>query len=385
MYYSLMNSNKSRIVIILPSIGIGGAENFVNRLMRHLCKDISFLLIILKDVDKEIVITKSKNIEVIRLRLFQSFNPAHFIRQAWFARRTIFSFRPIAVQCFLYPSELFSVILGRKLSIYWSVRGTGNPLEKSLLKRILIKLNILFANFFPKKIVACSEAAKEWAVSEGVNPSKILVIHNFLEDWTEVHQSKSKLLRDLSTNRNIRIKVGMAARIDPHKGHQPLMRAVINTVEVLGIPMTLSFIGTGTDKICLPKTITSRKAFIDGDFVIELLGPIIEDQEKACWFSNLDIYVMASQNLEGFPNALFEAIAIGCPYISSISGNVSEFLNPKYLYPTPTSDFITSRLLLLMSTPTKELKNDILESQSQLQVRASRLAVCSSYKNLWLY
>jgi len=384
MYYSLVKSSNPRIVIILPALGIGGVEHFVSRLMGQMSNDFSFLLVVLKDEKREMIMTKNENIEVIRLHLFQTFNPFKFIRKIWFVRRSILKINPVAIQCFLYPAELFSILLGKTIPIYWSVRGTGNPLEKSILRQFLIRLDIFLANFFPKSIVACSEAARKWAISEGINPGKILVIHNFLDDWTETCRSKSKLLKDSFSERRSGLRIGMAARVDPHKGHYPLMNAVLKAVEVSDVPMTLSFIGTGTNTICLPKEIASHKAFINGNFVIEFLGPIIDVNVKARWFSNLDVYVMASHNLEGFPNSLFEAIAIGCPYISSTSGNVSEFLNPKYLYQNPTPDFISSRLLLLTNTPAKELINDILETQGKLKIAANRLAVCNSYNNLWL-
>jgi len=373
-----------RVVIILPSMGLGGAEHFVNRLMNEFGNVISFLLVILKDEKKEIAITKSSNIVVLRLRLSNSVNPVYFIRQIWSARKKIFRFQPTAVQCFLYPSELFSLILGRRFSVYWSIRGTGNPLEQSILKNLMIRLNLFSANFFPKKIVACSEAAKIWAISKGVNPKKILVIHNFLDKWTETSQSKSRLLTNSYQNKINCIRIGMAARLDPHKGHFQLIDAVANSVDALGLRITLSFIGTDTDKICLPKTITSRESFIDRDFEIEFLGPVVDVSEKAFWFSNLDIYVMASQYLEGFPNSLYEAVAIGCPYVSTSSGNVNEFLESKYLCHSYTSESITDRLLFLMNTPAITLKQDIQKSQARLKIAANPQTVSNAYKNLWL-
>jgi glycosyltransferase involved in cell wall biosynthesis len=176
----------------------------------------------------------------------------------------------------------------------------------------------------------------------------------------------------------------MAARLDPHKGHFQLIDAVANSVDALGLRITLSFIGTDTDKICLPKTITSRESFIDRDFEIEFLGPVVDVSEKAFWFSNLDIYVMASQYLEGFPNSLYEAVAIGCPYVSTSSGNVNEFLESKYLCHSYTSESITDRLLFLMNTPAITLKQDIQKSQARLKIAANPQTVSNAYKNLWL-
>lgn len=384
MYYLCVSFKESRVVIILPSIGIGGAEQFVNRLMDQLGDEISFLLVILKDERKEITIAKRRGIRILRLKLSKSINPVYFIQQMWFARREIFRFQPTAIQCFLYPSELFSLVLGKRFSVYWSIRGTGNPLERSVLKHFLIRLNLFFANYFPKKIVACSDAAKNWALSKGVDPNKILIIHNFLDKWTETTQSKSKLLKNSVENKQKHIRVGMAARLDPHKGHFQLIDAVANCVDRLGLPMTLTFIGTGTEKICLPKTITSRKSFIDRDYEIEFLGPMTDVNQKALWFSNLDIYVMASQNLEGFPNSLYEAVAIGCPYVSTSSGNVNEFLEFKYLSHSYTSDSIADRIVFLINTPTIILNQDIQKSQVRLKIAANPQMVSNAYIDLWL-
>jgi glycosyltransferase involved in cell wall biosynthesis len=298
-------------------------------------------------------------------------------------RKAIKQFKPGVIQCFLYPSELISLFLLKPKETYWSLRGTGNPLEKSMAKKLANQLSLFIANFYPKKVIACSSAASRWGISRGISPKKIIVISNFLDRWTLKSTSLSQLTQSSRTPSLTNIKIGMAARYDSHKGHLNLMLSALRLVEKSHLKVTLSFVGTGTESIPIPIKLKDSSAFKSGKLRIELLGPIIETNQKANWFSDLDLYVMASFALEGFPNSLYEALAIGCPCIATNSGNVSDFLSSDYISNSSNEIDIFVKLSQILDMNPNKLKHDLKVAQAKLITLTSPESICESYLNAW--
>lgn len=378
-----MSIFNQRIALILPSLGIGGAELFVKRLVSILSKRYQILLIILKNVENEIRLLPSENVIVFRLQLNGFNHPYSMFRGIVRMRRVIEQFKPSAIQCFLYPSELISLFLLKPKKTFWSLRGTGNPLEKSMAKKMAIQLSLFTANFYPSKVIACSTAASRWGISRGISPNKIIVISNFLDGWTLKSSSLSQLTQSSGTPLLTNLKIGMAARYDSHKGHLNLMLSTLRLVEVSNLRVTLSFIGTGTESIPIPIKLKNSSAFQSGKLRIELLGPIIETSQKANWFSNLDLYVMASFALEGFPNSLYEALAIGCPCIATNSGNVSDFLSSDYISNSSSEIDMFVKLSQVLDMNPNKLKHDLKVAQSKLITLTNPESICKSYINTW--
>lgn len=372
-----------RITVILPSLGIGGAELFVNRLVSILNERYQILVIILKNVENEISLLPSKNVIVFRLKLNGFSHPFILLKGIIRIRKVIKQFRPSVIQCFLYPSELISLFLFKPKKTFWSLRGTGIPLEKSITKRLANQLNLFLASLYPKKVIACSSAASRWGISSGIRSKKIIVISNFLDRWTLNSTSLSQLTQSSRTLPLTNIKIGMAARYDSHKGHLNLMLSALRLVEVSNLKVTLSFIGTGTKSIPIPVKLKDSSVFQSGKLRIELLGPIIETNQKANWFSNLDLYVMASFALEGFPNSLYEALAIGCPCIATNSGNVSDVLSSHYISNSSDAKDIFLKLSQILDMNPNKLKQDLKVAQSKLIALTNPESICESYLNAW--
>jgi glycosyltransferase involved in cell wall biosynthesis len=378
-----MSISHQRIAVILPSLGIGGAELFVKRLVSILNERYQILLIILKNVENEIRLLPSENVVVFRLELNGFNHPYSIFRGIVRMRKAIKQFKPSVIQCFLYPSELISLFLLRPKKTFWSLRGTGNPLEKSIAKKLANQLSLCIANFYPKKVIACSSATSRWGISRGISPNKIIVISNFLDGWTLKSTSLSQLTQSSRTPFLTNLKIGMAARYDSHKGHLNLMLSTLRLVEESNLRVTLSFIGTGTESIPIPIKLKDSSAFQSGKLRIELLGPIIETNQKANWFSDLDLYVMASFALEGFPNSLYEALAIGCPCIATNSGNVSDFLSSDYISNSSDEIDIFVKLSQILDMNQNKLKQDLKVAQSKLITLTNPESICESYLKAW--
>lgn len=296
-------------------------------------------------------------------------------------RHFIEDLKPDAIQCFLYPAELLSLFLGRKFRIFWSLRGSGSPKVRNFLKIFLIKLNTFLSKYFPRKIVACSSAAYDWAISRGVPSHKIQVINNFLPEWTLSTFSKSKLL-DEDRNLDAGIRIGMAARLDVNKGHTNVYLGALNFFRKTHIPVTLSFIGRDTDKIDL-SVYNDKNNFSDSDeFKIELIGNVRGTRQLSVWFANIDLYILASYR-EGFPNSLAEAVSIGCPSISTPSGNAKEMISETMLMANNDAETISRSISHIIEMSSSNLKKYIEDSRGKIHRLTNEWTICDLYMRVW--
>lgn len=372
-----------RIIFIIPTLKIGGAELFLIRLINMLNDRIEAFIVIMKFSHNDCSFLLSKNVHVYRMNLKLSINPIQNLISIFRFRRFVINLNPDAIQCFLYPAELLSILLGRKYPIYWSLRGSGSPKVKNLLKRFLMSINILFSKFFPLRIIACSSAARRWAISRGIPKQKIEIVHNFVAEWTKSTTSKSKLL---DTNCNIAetgIRIGMAARLDPHKGHLNLRQGAEAFSKATGYPVTLCFAGRETRRLASSTFDVGEKVLPEHKFKVEIREDISNPIELSKWFSSLDLYVFASDNVEGFPNALAEAIAIGCPTLASESGNSGEMISEEFLLVNNEPSTIAKAISNLVDSSKFDLRRGIEKSQKKLKSITNEDLICNAYMKIW--
>jgi glycosyltransferase involved in cell wall biosynthesis len=373
----------SRVAVLIPSLQTGGAELFVIRLLKQLESRIDVLLVVMKTFDSEIDISSLRNVTLHRMNLNGKNSVLGFFPRVVSFIRIILDFNPVAVQCILYPAELLSVLLIGKFRIFWSIRGSGTPRERNIFKRLATNLNLQLSKYYPIRIIACSSAAANWAIGNGVPSSKIKVINNFSESWVNNTVSRSNLL---SVYRNIEkegIRIGMAARFDKHKGHSVLIEALLTLSQLRHIPITLTLIGRDTNKLLEDVSIRSKISNSGSLFNLELLGELHGDL-KSEWFSSLDLYVLASFQLEGFPNALAEAISIGCPSISTSAGNANEMLPASLII--PSSDVITIIRFIetFLEIPPNELKILTEFARSKILQITDKESISKEYLETWM-
>lgn len=378
-----MTLNRPRIIFIIPTLKTGGAELFLIRLTNMLKDRIEAFIVVMRSSHDDCSFMLSKNVHVYRMNLRLGINPIRNLASIFRFRKLVVGLNPDAIQCFLYPAELLSILLGRKYPIYWSLRGSGSPKMRNWLKQFLMSVNTLFSKYFPLRIIACSSAARMWAISRGIPKQKIEIVHNFVAEWTKSASSKSKLL---DANCNIvetGMRIGMAARFDPHKGHLNLVQGAKTFSKVTGYPVTLCFAGRGTNRLTSSIGDLWEEASSEHKIKVEIREDISNPIELSKWFSALDLYVFASDDVEGFPNALAEAIAIGCPTLASVSGNSSEMISEEFLLLNNEPNTIAKAISNLMNYSILELRRGIEESQTKLKSITNEELICDAYMKIW--
>jgi glycosyltransferase involved in cell wall biosynthesis len=245
-----------------------------------------------------------------------------------------------------------------------------------------LSFNIAASWLLPIQIIACSEQAMNFHKGIGFRRKKITVIPNFLSNWVFQESSSTS---SLLVNENPRtLRIGLAARFEPGKGHLELMKACAEFLkdenQLLGI--NLSFAGKGCEAGGrLHKEILDQSISLDR---IEIMfNGILQHDEMLLWYQGIDLYVMPSDGIEGFPNSLSEAVALGVPAIATNYGSAIDFVGKSRIIDTPNANSIYVGLKKLLAEPISERVSHSTITAETMRKSYSANAVLPLFLKTW--
>jgi glycosyltransferase involved in cell wall biosynthesis len=326
-----INVMKKNIMIIIPRLGLGGAELFLANIIPHLKEKFHVDLVC---IDGKGILSKKFKDSGIKVYYLNFFSILSF---PWIVYKVIKLIRQNntqVVHSFLYPSDILTIFIRimfpRKLKIIWSIRLSILPLFTKLTTRISRRIVVLFSHIIPDRVIACGQEALDHHKKIGFDTTNSVVIPNFPPDWVETTKSKSNLL--LEGNSDI-LTVGSAARFTPGKGQELLLEILrINQNDKNALfNLKLSFCGLGTE--------------VGGElykFVIKKYSDVIDycsfngqiiDKKYELWLSSIDLYALTSNSIEGNPNSFLEAVSVRVPIVGTEIGSSALMAAPECLVP----------------------------------------------------
>jgi glycosyltransferase involved in cell wall biosynthesis len=376
---------KKKIIFVIPTIKHGGAELFLLRLCALVQFEFEVFLVVIGK--REGLHTDFEKLQItVHYLGFQNviFFPFAFFR----LRKIIRQESPSIVQSFLYSADILSSLallnLGVPLKI-WSLRGTELASNTKRYKIGIQKIAAGISTRFPDVIISCSDQVTEFHARLGYPLKKIITIGNFVSKWTQNLESRSVFLQDAHPKR---FTVGLAARYDLGKGHQALINTVVEFLRRNpDLKMTVCFAGKGCDtdgrlSIDIKQNHDLRELLIQKRLKIVTSG-LLTGKDLADWYQNLDLYFMASDSVEGFPNSLAEAVAIGLPSLATPVGAAMDFLSIDRIANSPSVKDMTDLLqhfydlsLIDKRDVTMHLKNQILNKYDEKKI-------LSKYTSVW--
>ncbi|MBW3018816.1 glycosyltransferase family 4 protein, partial [Candidatus Woesearchaeota archaeon] len=154
---------------------------------------------------------------------------------------------------------------------------------------------------FMDRTIAVSEDVKKFLTKyEGVNPSKITIVHPGID--TKLFTKQKGIRQKLGLSKKDFV-IGIVGRLSPEKGHDLLIKAISG----LKKPCRLVVLGEGKLKPSLQ--VLAKKLNVRADF----LG--FRDDMPAI-YSSLDVLCLPSY-FEGLPLVLAEAMSSECIFICS--------------------------------------------------------------------
>ena len=380
-----IESKATKILFLIPTIRFGGAELFLLRLIGKIHSEYNIVLVVIGEREGLFSEFERLKIRVIYLGYERIFA---FPLALMSFRRILKAEKPDVLHSFLYLADILSgissLMLGMGVKI-WSIRGTNLAKGTRRHKLIVQKFAAFLSGYLPNKIVACGSQVRDFHIGIGYPSNKISIIGNFLPEWTHDIKSNSIFLTD---SKPLSFSIGLAARYDIGKGHLALVECVMDFLKRNNdVQIVLKFAGKGcgdtghlSDDLNLIAGIHDLRS--RGSLKIESSGLLLGD-DLSRWYGNLDLYFMASDSLEGFPNSLAEAVGIGLPAISTPMGSASDFL-PFFRI---TSDSTSVSMLEVLENFFSESLAEKVETSAVLRNRLltefSESKVIEAYRSLW--
>lgn len=260
-----------------------------------------------------------------------------FVRLILLLRRE----RPELVQTWLYHGDIIGGLAGRMAgvkTVVWNLRVAPDLEELEAGIRVQIRLAALLSRWVPRRIVACAAAVRDAHIDLGYFASPMVLIPNGFELPVPDETARIWLREDIGVPPDT-VLVGRVARNHPHKDHGTFLRAARGVVDVRSdVHFVLCGEGMTNHNMALMNEIEHLGIASN----IHLLGPL---DDTARFNAALDI-ACSSSVLEGFPNAIGEAMACGVPVVATNVGGTSELVGDAGLLVPPSNPQALADVLL---------------------------------------
>lgn len=317
-----------KIVHVIMSLNIGGAELMLKRLVLHSHQREQFEHIVITLTDLGVMGPELQNrgIRVYSLGIVHSLGmkslptlPLIFLK----LQRLLKKIQPDVVQTWMYHSDLLGGLAAKSLgidNIIWGIRTTNVALGSSKLTVKLRKLCALLSNYIPTVIICAADAGREVHEKIGYDARKMKVIPNGFDlDSLIATPEQRKILRDECGFTDKEMIVGSVGRFNTVKNQKLFVEAA--ALIVLENP-EVRFLMIGRDNTWDNMKLVSwiEQHNLRDRFV--LLG---ERSDVPLCLAAMDVFCLHSKT-EGFPNVLGEAMAMGLPCVTTDVGDAKLLL-----------------------------------------------------------
>jgi L-malate glycosyltransferase len=233
----------------------------------------------------------------------------------WRLARVLRRQRVAIVHSYLYDASIAARLAGRWARVPVVLTSTRAPLE--YLPRFAWWLD-RFTSRWCQRIIAVSQHTADVIVRvEGISKDKVLVVPN----GVDLQRFSPRSLSEARANWRVEehaFVVGSVGRLSPEKGHRYLLEAL--AIAKKSIPSLVCLIaGDGPLRSQLERQ--ARELGLRD--VCRFLGEVSQIETV---FAALDVTVLPSL-FEGMPNAVLEAMAMGCPVVATAVGGSTELLS----------------------------------------------------------
>jgi glycosyltransferase involved in cell wall biosynthesis len=355
-----------RILYILTSLGIGGAEKQVVALAEGMAaKGHVVAILVLKHTDEEWPV----KLPVMRLNMRKT--PRGITRGLRFARDFLVLFRPDILHSHTFPANIFIrllILMLRSTSLRPRVLNTIHNVNEGGWHRMLL---YRATDPFADRITAVSAAAADrFTRLHAVTPNKISVLTNGI-DTGQFTPERPRRKRMRAENRVGTAFLWLAVgRLVPGKDYPNLLRAFAQ-IRSLHPAARLWIAGEGD---------AARFAGLPAQ-AVEFLGL---RRDMADLLDAADGFVLASA-WEGMPLAVGEAMAMEKIVVATDVGGVRELVGDAGLIvPPKDSPALAEALLKAMSMPEMARKTMQRDARRRIQMHYSMPVKAEEWDRLYL-
>ena len=192
------------------------------------------------------------------------------------------------------------------------------------------------------KIIAVSNATKNYVLSLGAKPNKVTVLHNGvdLKRFKPMPEKREEMRRKLGIPQGS-IVVLTVRRLVYKNGIDTLIESA-NLAVKKNPKIVFLAVGKGPDFNNVQVRI--KQLGIEGNF--KLTG-FVKDEDLPLYYNAADLFVLPSKSGEGLPLVALEAMACGLPVAATNVGGIREIMNNKYgkLVPPNNADLLANAII----------------------------------------
>ncbi|MFQ5796122.1 MAG: glycosyltransferase family 4 protein [Candidatus Bipolaricaulia bacterium] len=332
-----------RILYISPYLEVGGTEEHLFQLIKHLRNRHEIILLAPKG--KSLKRFQRLDIEMVHFPILMGWRllhgPPEFIRKL---RRVYKDSRPDIVHIHSGAELLLLAKLsGVKAPLIFTSHSQFHGGEAGTYGYRIYRLEYyfitLFGNLFAEKVIAVSEIVKQQLVNRGLAPKKITVIHHGTEAIV-ADEDRAKRTRASYGIAESELVLGTIGRLSKEKRISLLLEAAArlpNTVSVI-------IIGDGKERGALEQ-LARRLGLAERVIFTGFIDNTPDHLEM------LDIYVSTSE-AESFGLATLEAMSAGKPIVASDLAATQEVVGESgLLFQRSSLTDLVSKLSLLIERP----------------------------------
>lgn len=303
-----------KILHIITSLGQGGAESALFRLVSH-DSETTHKVVSLSGGGFYLPQLIEAGIPVLCLNMSGCYMPLREIGRLF---SQVSAYKPDVIQTWMYHADLCGAMVGvlTRLPVVWGVRNTS--LDKSLVPpktRFVARVCGFLSKSMPQLITVCAHSAALAHVKVGYDGRKMRVIHNGYDStmYGEDYEARSALRAAWDICSRLPL-IGMIARDHPVKDHENFLNA-LGLLMQRGKHFQAVLVGPGmsleNDRVRASLTEWGLQERV------RLIGP---REDVPAVMQALDLHVLSSVS-EAFPNVVAEAMASGTPCVVTDVGD----------------------------------------------------------------
>jgi glycosyltransferase involved in cell wall biosynthesis len=368
-----------KILLIIDSLEVGGAEVFFQDLAAELSLEYNLEIVTLNSIGAIGHKMLKQGYKINNFNFNTSYFPIfNFLSLFQYIRKS----NPDIVHTWMYYSNFiggFAAFFAGIKKIVWSIHAFN--ISQGLLKRrtiMLAKFSALLARLIPNKIIFCSKESLNIHREIRYPSKKLLTIPNAVNvnkfSFSESGRASIRDELNLLESHNL---IGMIGRYDPQKNQAGFIEAA--SIVHKSYPNTYFFIaGRGID--LNNKDLTELIATLKLEKNIYLLG---ERDDVNSLLSAADIFALPSYG-EAFPISLCEAMSCSVPCIATDVGDVRHILgNYKHIISPGNTNELVSSISEIISLDAQERKDIGFELRERITQNFTIEAITKIYTNFY--
>ena len=368
-----MKSKKFKVIHFITSLGLGGAELVLFKLLQNKNKFIEHEVICLNSGG-----VLKKKIEKLKIKVKCLSLEKNFIKNSFACYKYLNTIKKnrIIVQTWLPHADLYGSLVCKLAGlnkIIWNIRISNITFKSFKISTIfIIFINSLISRLIPAKIISCSKAGIDFHTKIGYKKNLFKLIPNGFDP-------AKKSIR--SNKYSKYFTVGMFSRYHKVKNHQYLFNS-IKILQKKNLKFKILLLGPNISKQNLDLIKDIKKYELEKNVIFVEKSNILNVNK---YFSYIDLYTLCSRT-EGFPNILAEAVNNGVSVLSTNVGD-SELIVPssKCLIPLADAKYFGKKIYQnFMQNKNKMIKHKKLKNyQVEFNNKFSLKKMIFNYEKTW--